>query len=129
MTRDEIILENGWRVSFYYEATPYNAEEILTHLNDIGCNGETFATACDNLTAKLTNTGLCYSGDGESVVVVGRATSDVQFFNSVVHEMMHLSVHIALALGIDLNGEEICYLAGEIAQKAYPTIREILLNL
>lgn len=38
---------------------------------------------------------------------------------STAHERAHLVTHIAGASGIEPEGEEICYLAGEIASKMF----------
>lgn len=128
MIRQQFQLDraSGWRVTAYYAVTHYEVDEIMTALERAGCRGEHLQSAYDNLSSGNQNTGLCYSGDGESVLVVSVASSGKEFSNSIFHEVAHLSCHIATALGIDLRGEEVCYLAGEIGQKMHPIIAHYL---
>lgn len=128
MIRQTIYLEraHGWRVACYYAVTHYEVEEIMQRLIDIGCEGKNLQTAYDNLSSDNLNTGLCYSGNGESVLVISCASSPAQFLNSLVHELHHMASHIASALGYDQKGEEVCYIAGEAAEKMYPVASKFL---
>ena len=92
----------------------------MRSLERAGCKGENLATAYQNLSSDEKNTGLCFSGEGESVVVISVTSSKPQFMNSLVHELHHLASHIAAAVGYDLTGEDVCYLAGKIAEEMYP---------
>lgn len=128
MIRQTIDLEraHGWRVTCYYAVTHYEVEEIMQGLIDVGCEGENLQTAYDNLSSGSLNTGLCYSGKGESVLVISCASSPAQFLNSLVHELHHLASHIASALGYDQKGEEACYIAGETAERMYKVANKFL---
>jgi hypothetical protein len=128
MIRQNIYLEraHGWRVTCYFAVTHYEVEEIMQRLIEAGCEGDNLQTAYDNLCSDSLNTGLCYSGNGESVLVVSCATSPSQLLNSIFHESHHLSSMIAKALGWDLMGEEVCYLSGEIGQQMHPVVSHYL---
>uniref|UniRef100_A0AAU8AUL1 Uncharacterized protein n=1 Tax=Dulem virus 40 TaxID=3145758 RepID=A0AAU8AUL1_9CAUD len=119
MIRQTIYLEraHGWRVTCYYAVTHYEVEEIMAKLIEIGCHGKKLQDAYDNLSSGNPNSGICYSGYGESVWVVTVTTDVDEFADSLDHEKHHLAVHIADILGWDLRGEEVCYLAGEIGRK------------
>ncbi len=116
----------NWEVTAYFAVTHYEVEEIMTTLERVGCKGRNLATAYENLSSGNFNTGLCFSGDGESVLVISVASSGQQFANSVFHEVHHLASQIAQDLGWDLMGEGVCYLAGEIGQKMHPVIAHYL---
>ena len=128
MIRQTIYLEwaHGWKVTCYYAVTHYEVDEILRTLAEAGADDKSLDRAYDNLSSVNLNTGLCYSGDGESVLVVSCATSPAQFFNSLVHELHHLASHIASALGCDQKGEEACYIGGETAEQMYPVASKYL---
>ncbi len=128
MIRQTLYLDRagGWRVTCFYAVTHYEVEEIMRTLEEAGCAGRNLEAAYDNLSAGNLNTGLCYSGDGESVLVVSCATSPPQLLNSIFHESHHASTQIANALGWDLTGEEVCYLSGEIGQQMYPVVSHYL---
>lgn len=128
MIRQQFQLDraDGWRVTCYFAVTHYEVEEIIQRLIEVGCEGENLQTAYDNLCSDSLNTGLCYSGDGESVLVISCASSPAQFLNSLVHELHHLASHIASALGYDQKGEEVCYIGGETAKQMYPVASKFL---
>ena len=65
------------------------------------------------------NTGLTYVKNGKAVCVIGKASSAAQYADSIQHEIMHLAVFISIAEGIPLESEEVCYVGGEIARKAW----------
>ncbi len=122
MIKQEIYLERarGWEVIAFYAVTHYEVDEIMRSLEDAGAKGRNLQTAYENLSSGKSNTGLCFSGEGKSVIVISVASSASQFVNSMFHEVHHLSCHIADQLGYDLMGEDVCYLSGEIAEKMYP---------
>lgn len=128
MIRQQFQLEraDGWRVTCFYAVTHYETEAIMSDLERAGCRGKNLESAYENLSSGKLNTGLCYSGDGESVLVISCASSPAQFLNSLVHELHHMASHIASTLGYDQKGEEVCYIAGEAAEKMYPVASKFL---
>lgn len=128
MIKQEIYLERAhdWKVTCFYAVTHYEVDEIMRTLEEAGCSGKHLESAYVNLSSGNLNTGLCYSGDGESVLVVSCATSPSQLLNSIFHEGHHASSQIANALGWNLMGEEVCYLSGEIGQQMYPIVSHYL---
>lgn len=128
MIRQTIYLDraDGWKITCYYAVTHYEIEEILQTMERAGADDESLERAYENLSSGNLNTGLCYSGDGESVLVISCASSPAQFLNSLVHELHHLASHIASALGYDQKGEEACYIAGETAERMYIVANKFL---
>lgn len=126
MLRDEIYIKRyDWHVVVYYAVDCYKADEICRDLESIGCDRENLERARENLTAGELDTGLTYSNTiaRESIMVVSLSSSPDEYANSIAHESMHLVMHIAHTFGIDCYGEEVCYLAGSIAQKLNMTTR------
>lgn len=128
MIRQQFQLDRagGWLVTCYYAVTHYEVDEIMRTLAEAGADGKSLDRAYENLSSGDLNTGLCYSGDGESVLVISCASSPAQFLNSIVHELHHLASHIASALGYDQKGEEACYIAGETAERMYKVANKFL---
>lgn len=128
MIRQTIYLEraHGWKVTAFYAVTHYEVEEIMQALTSAGADESSLDRAYENLSSGNLNTGLCYSGNGESVLVISCVTSPAQFLNSLVHELHHLASHIASALGYDQKGEEVCYIGGETAEQMYPVASKSL---
>ena len=110
-----------WTVDVYYGVTHFDADEIMENLYNIGCPSEHAYTAYQNITNGDKNTGLTYSNyhNRQSVVVIGVADNPAEFINTLTHEQMHLATHIGKTYGMDMYGEEVCYLVGKIAEKMF----------
>lgn len=114
-----------WYITIFLPITRYHVSEIMDALYSIGINEENYCTALGNLTSGKVNNGITFSNPllRESVSVWAKTTSSDESFNLLVHELHHLSVQIASASGFDLEGEEVCYINGYIAQYLYPLCR------
>ena len=110
-----------WVVTFYYNVTAQHFYEVMFHLKAVGCEGNNFITAWNNINKGCCNRGLTFSDyEGrQSIVVVGEASTFGELMNSLSHEIHHLSVHIAQSNGLDLAGEEVCYIDGEVTQRVF----------
>ena len=118
----------GWLVHAYFHKTRYDVDEIMERLWDLQCSSDVAQKAFNNLISDSLNMGLCYSNyhTKESVLVVGKASSADEFFNSIVHELSHLQGHICDVIGIDPKGEEIAYYMGDLSRDIYPSISHLL---
>ena len=120
MIKQKIHLDNyDWDITMYYAIHGYYVDEIIQSLVDIGIRGEKLEKAMELLEEGKVNTGLTYVKGGKAVCVIGKASSAAQYADSIQHEIMHLAVFIAIAEGIPLESEEVCYIGGEIARKAW----------
>ena len=131
MKRQKIhIPEYRWEVYVSYDTTPRDAEEIIANMYRLGCSKEGLIKTYEQLSSGIYNNGFTYTNRAlkRSVVSLGRASSFAQFLNSFTHELHHLATHIATAYGLDLSGEEVCYLTGYIAQKMYPVLLHYISN-
>lgn len=129
MIRQEFDLKRyDWHVWVYYAVDAYYADEILYHLEKIGCRKRDLHRAERNLTSGQLDTGLTYSNreTGETVMVIALTSTPDEFQNSYDHEKGHLCRHIVQAYGIDPFGEEAQYLAGEVGQKMFPVAKKFL---
>ncbi|MCQ2105955.1 MAG: hypothetical protein MJZ26_09205 [Fibrobacter sp.] len=117
-----------WMARIYVAVTHLNTREVTHALMHIGCRGRDLDTAYAQLARGNENTGICYTNKMErmSVVVIGRTSSAKEFLNSLMHETGHLACHIAQQFRISTEGEEICYIMGDIAMKMYPKVRDLL---
>lgn len=129
MIKQTIYIDSiGWLVHAYFHKTRYDVDEIMERLWDLQCSSEIAQKAFNNLISDSLNMGLCYSNYNtkESVLVVGRASSADEFFNSIVHELSHLQGHICDVIGLDPKGEEIAYYMGDLSRDIYPSISHLL---
>jgi len=118
----------GWKCHAYYVVERPHAEEILEHLEELGCSGEDMWNAIDNLMSGKCDTGLTYSNAStrESVMVFAKTTSAMEFQQSYQHETGHLKDHITQAFGISSHGEEIQYIGDEIVARTWDIAKQFL---
>ena len=127
MIKQTIYIDSiGWLVHAYFHKTRYDVDEIMERLWDLQCSSEIAQKAFNNLISDSLNMGLCNYNTKESVLVVGRASSADEFFNSIVHELSHLQGHICDVIGLDPKGEEIAYYMGDLSRDIYPSISHLL---
>lgn len=129
MIRQKIYIE-GYDILIYayYATSQYYVEEILDRLYEAGCNSRIMDAAYENLSSGELNTGLTYysSNTKTAVMVVAKASSASEFFNSLMHELSHLTAYIAKSEGLSFTGEDIAYLEGDIALRIFPKIQHLL---
>lgn len=122
------IWQHDWLVKAYIDTTSEDAAVILDELESIGADMDTMREAYRNLYGGLPNTGLTYTSSlyRETVLVVGRATSSEEFFNSFIHELCHAKTHICQYLGIDLTSEQAAYFLGGLSRDLFPCVKHLL---
>lgn len=123
--RDIHISGYDWIVYVYFHVTCYRTRAIIRRLKRIGCPKDKLREAYDNMMSCSLDTGLTYSNyeRRESVMVIGRTSSYWEFFNSLSHEIRHLTDHMCLAMGMEVGGEPIAYLTGDIGSVLADEIR------
>ena len=120
MIKQKIHLDNyDWDITMYYAIHGYYVDEIVQNLVDIGIRGRKLEKARELLEEGKINTGLTYVKNGKAVCVIGKASCAAQYADSIQHEVMHLAKFIGRAERLDPYGEEVCYIGGEIARKAW----------
>ena len=117
-----------WRFYVYYVVTEPHADEILERLAGIGCDGDNLAKAHDNLASGKCDTGLTYTNQSshETVVVIAKTSTALQFLQSLTHEFGHAANHIAQYYGLSLGGEEVRYICDGLLEKTWDISRELL---
>lgn len=129
MLRQEFYIEDyDWNVYVYYDTTYDDADEIMDCLYNIGCGGDVAKRAFQNLSQGKKNTGLTFSKNGNSCIVLSRATDEANFCHTVMHEIYHLTNHIAKEYRLDVNNEPCAYLAGDIAAIMLPYSSKFIRN-
>ena len=62
----------------------------------------------------------------QSIVGIGKSTSNSQLLNTIVHEAKHIQSHICKYYRIDESSEDAAYLIGYIIQRMYKVFKDIL---
>ena len=121
ITQEFIVDRRYWKVYVYYDVTLKDAIKVVTKLQEIRLPKSYITSAYTTLISDKLNQGITETNSKlkESVIVFTKTTNASQFINSFVHEIGHLSNHIARTYNLNLNGEEIQYIAGDIAQQMF----------
>lgn len=109
-----------WKVYAFYDTTFEDCEDVMECLYFLGCNGDTAKKAFNNLSSGDMNTGLTFSKDRKTCIVLGRATDRANFAHTYQHEIFHIGQHIANEYGISCQGEALAYIIGDIAATMLP---------
>lgn len=127
--KSEYIDVNGhWGIVYCYDLRRLDEYEIRAMLMSFGLRGSRIDDAVDVLLYEK-NTGLCVSNEGlrMSLIFIGRATSDEQHWDTVVHELFHAACAICDYYDIEHDGEDfawtIGYLTRKIVEKTAPPCR------
>lgn len=129
MIRQKIYLPDwDWRVFVFYVVTKPDAKEITRKLESIGCKGADLERAEHSLLSGQCDTGITYTSHtlGESVIVIAKTTTALEFEQSMTHEVGHLANHIGLFYGLNLNGEEVRYISDSVIAKMWPIAKELV---
>lgn len=119
IVRDIHIEKYEWHARLFFAISRYDIEEVAMSLMDIDCPDAIYNQAVRQMRQGEVNTGFTYSNKAlrHSVMLVGKTSSGAQFVNSFSHELRHLCDDIASAYGMEMAGEEVAYLTGDIAQR------------
>lgn len=128
ITHEFHIWQHDWLIKAYINSDVSNAWLILEELRAVGADMDTMQSAYNNLCVGKKNTGLTYTSHLHrvTIIVVSEATSAMEFFNSLVHEMCHAKTHICKYQGIDLESEEASYFIGGLARDLFPYVKHLL---
>lgn len=117
--RDLYIEQYRWHVHCYFAVTDYYTEEILDTLESLGCSNAVYDRVAKKMEQNELNTGFTFSNKiaRETLMVIGLASSNAEYINSITHELRHLCDDIASVVGIHDSGEEVAYLTGDVASQ------------
>lgn len=99
-------------------------------LESLGCSDTVYDRVAVKMEQNDLNTGFTYSNKGvrETLMVVGKASSNAEYINSITHELRHLCDDIASVTNMQTSGEEVAYLAGDIAGQLADVIQVLVCN-
>lgn len=123
-----VVWQHDWLFKVYVDTTSEDASVILDELRSLGADMDVMRKAYKNLRSGKVNTGLTYASPmyKETVIVISRATSAMEYFNSIVHEIAHAGVYTCDALGIDIRSEQAAYFQGGLARDIFGSVSQFI---
>ena len=128
--RDIYIEQYRWHVHCYFAVNKYYTEEILDMLESLGCSYSVYDRVAVKMEQNDLNTGFTYSNKSarETLMVIGKASSNAEYINSISHELRHLCDDIASVTNMQTSGEEVAYLTGDVASQIADVIQVLVCN-
>lgn len=116
-----------WFVRVYYITDSFPEDDVIKDLIALGCSKEDAEETVHNLMEEGINAGSIYSNkyNRESLLIIGKADSTDEFYDTFDHEKGHLAMHICIADNIDPFSEKYQYLVGEIGKKMFWAAKEL----
>lgn len=123
MTKHYVDIAGKWSFILAYEIELTDLDEIASWLEAIGCDEESIRKACR--VAMGTNSGFTFTNSDlkMSIMVISKATSMEQWFDTLVHEIDHLQGVICKYYDIKQDTEDAAYLQGYIMRKCIMSIK------
>ena len=124
-TRNTII--RHWGIRFLLDFDKHDKERVIRALLWAGAPDSIIDRATSLVEAGRQNEGFTYSNpeNRRSVTGVGRTDSGPEFMDSAVHEIFHIAQDIATTDDLNLAGEDIAYLAGDISRSISDIVCEM----
>lgn len=128
MKSEYIDIRGKWGVIFSYDLRRLDEYEMRAMMMSLGMHGERLDEAVDMLLNER-NTGLCVSNDRlrMSLIFIGNAASEEQYWDSVAHELGHAAHAICDYYGVPHVGEDyswtLGYLMRKVVEKTAPPCR------
>lgn len=128
ITRTIHVPQHRWTFRVYIPLSCYWTGEIIRHLWRLGASDDILYEAANNMQCGKLNNGLTYTSkkDRETLMVVGQATTAVELFNSVVHEIDHACMFTFPHIGIEPGTEEAAYFKGGLGREIFPMVQPYL---
>lgn len=122
-----VIAVGKWVIDVLIAEEDYDIEGVLSCMYEIDASYHWMRRANEIMKSGGMNKAFTYSNADRrrAVVVIGPTTSGKEFQDSVVHELLHLAVHIVSAEGLDVESEDPAYLAGDGARELADIICEM----
>ena len=124
MLKHYLDIDGKWAVIFAYRINAGDLDEIASWLEALGSDDEMIADACHVIMQP--NTGFTFSNPDlrMSVMCIGNATSDDQWWDTLVHEIKHVQSHVCSYYDVPEKSEEASYLIGYIMRLVVKALRQ-----
>lgn len=129
MTKQYLSIDGTWNVLMCYDVqTEDDLREVLGYMLSLGASDEQVRSAAETL--GRWNGGITFSSfaDRMSVVAIGRAVTDTEFYNTIDHEIDHIQDHVANYYGVQLGTEEAAYLQGYIGGRVWKNVIDQIMS-
>lgn len=128
ITQKIYLYKYDWKVVVLYEVDHTDTSIVIGILRHICDDDKAYKLVYDNLNRKKLNQGFIYSNYNtrETLIGIGKASSNQELIDTIVHEANHLQSHIATAFNLNEKGEEVCYLIGGVVKTMFKVFSKLI---
>ena len=112
--------DEDWGILMVYDYDYRDFERLWSTLRAFGLSDSRAQAAMSVLSKPDTGMTLTIPEELMSVLFVSEATSDEEWFDTLVHELKHVVEHISEFYQVDPRSEAAAYLQGEIGRQLFP---------
>ena len=126
MKSEYIDVDGKWGIVVCYDLRRMDEYEMRSLMMSLGVHGPILDDAIDTLLYEV-NTGMCISSFNlkMSLVFVGNATSEDQWWDTMAHEILdHAKVAICDYYDVSFHGEDSAWLTGYLMRKIVQQIAQ-----
>ena len=114
--------DDDWGLLLVYDYDYRDFDRILSMLRAFGLPEHRVQADMSVLSKPDTGMTLTIPSDLMSVLLIGEATSDEEWFDTLIHELKHVVDHISEFYRVEPSSEPAAYLQGEIGRQLFPMI-------
>lgn len=125
MKKGYIDVDGKWGVVLCYDLRRLDEYEMRASMMSFGMRGKNLDNAIETLLFH-DNTGMCISRSDikMSLIFIGNATSEDQFWDTVSHELYHASCAICDYYNVDHYSEDYAWTVGYLMRNAVQILGE-----
>lgn len=122
------IPDYDWKVYVYYNISYDDKDEIIDKLYKYNFPKTYISSAYTILSNNKLNQGFTFSNTNNKTSIIGitNTTNASQFINTFIHEIHHTVSHISITYDLNPTSEEVCYIAGSLAETMYDKCNTLL---
>ena len=116
--------DDDWGIVLCYDYDVDDYGKLWRIIRTFGVPDDNAQAAMGVLSKPDTGMTITSMQDMMSVILISRATSDAEWFDTLVHELKHVVEHISEFYRVDPKSEAAAYLQGEIGRQLFPLIMQ-----
>ena len=116
-----------WEILFLFSFDTYDMERIYDALIWAEAPNSIIQQVSEKVSAGNLDEGFTFSNSSlrKTVFAIGKTSSGPEVLDSTVHEIIHITQHIATEDGIDPYSETFAYLGGDISREISDIVCEL----
>ena len=114
--------DDDWGIVLCYDYDLLDYDSIWSFMRAIGLPDEKVQAAMGKLSKPDSGMTITSFSDMMSILFISHASSDAEWFDTLIHELKHVVEHIGEFYHVDSRSEASAYLQGEIGRQMFPLI-------